>query len=65
MYDDDLAHSIMLLGGMLMVKPVLVTINSGYRRSLWALIKLIKKRIGIIQGGGLKFCLKLYGTLHI
>jgi hypothetical protein len=34
--------------------------KDGYGKSLWTLIKLIKKRIGIIQGGGLKFYLKLY-----
>ena len=27
MYDDDLPHFIMLLGGMMMVKQVLVTVN--------------------------------------
>jgi hypothetical protein len=37
--------------------------KDGYGKSLWTLIKLIKKRIGIIQGGDLKFCLKLYGHI--
>jgi hypothetical protein len=37
--------------------------KDGYGKSLWTLIKLIKKRIEIIQGGGLMRCLKLYGHI--
>jgi hypothetical protein len=37
--------------------------KDGYGKSLWTLIELIKKRIRIIQGGGIKCCLKLYGHI--